>query len=279
MPNARLYHIDAFAAAPFEGNPAMVCLLGSECEPSERWLQAFAADVNLSETAYVQSLGAGAYRLRWFTPREEVELCGHATLAAAHALCSTGAGSRIGFESAGGLLTVEAGDDGYWMDFPQTPPERLADPGLEQRLCIALGVVGATELCRTPSGDYLLAVGEPEAVQNARPDFRALADIPEHRGVILTAATAAGADFVSRFFAPRLGVDEDPVTGSAHCALAPYWSKRLGRERLIGYQCSARGGTVRCALRSGGRVGLGGRAVTVYVGSVELPRQGQPTEP
>jgi PhzF family phenazine biosynthesis protein len=255
-----LFQVDAFADRAFAGNPAAVCLLDGPGDAA--WMQAVAAEMNLSETAFLHRDGA-AYALRWFTPVAEVALCGHATLASAHALWESGresGGAPIAFATLSGPLT--ASRDGGWiaMDFPATPPEPADAPaGLAEALGLAPRWTG-----RSPF-DWLVELASPGAVAGVRPDMAALAEI-EGRGVIVTAAGGRdGADVTSRYFAPGFGIPEDPVTGSAHCALGPFWAERLGRERLVCHQASARGGIVRVDVR-GDRVLLSGRAVTVFEG-------------
>jgi PhzF family phenazine biosynthesis protein len=255
-----LFQVDAFADRAFAGNPAAVCLLEGPADAA--WMQAVASEMNLSETAFLHREGAG-YALRWFTPVAEVALCGHATLASAHALWESGrdaAEAPIGFATLSGTLT--AWRDGGWivMDFPATAPEPADPPGaLAQALGLAPRWTGRSRF------DWLVEAASPEEVAGARPDMTALAAIAG-RGVILTAAGGrGGADVTSRYFAPAFGITEDPVTGSAHCALGPFWAERLGRERLLCHQASARGGIVGVQVR-GDRVLLSGRAVTVLEG-------------
>ncbi len=279
--------IDAFATGPFEGNPAAVCLLASPSDDRpDAWLQAVAAEMNLSETAFLRPLADGdgaTFGLRWFTPATEVALCGHATLASAHFLWQGGhvpASAPIRFETASGTLTCvreAAGPEGegalIWMDFPAKPATELSGAerrSLEAVLGPALGRPqgGIARIARSQF-DLLVELGAEEAVRALQPDMAGLEAV-EARGIIVTAAArpaAEGAahDFVSRFFAPRVGVPEDPVTGSAHCVLAPWWSGRLGRDRLTGIQVSRRSGVVRTVL-DGERVRLGGGAVTVLTG-------------
>ena len=253
-----IVQVDAFAARPFEGNPAAVCIL--DTEPDEGWMQAVAAEMNLSETAFAWPSSAG-YALRWFTPTVEVDLCGHATLASAHVLFEDGHLARdqlARFQTRSGELTVCARDDDLVMTFPSTPAEPVDPPG---GLLEALGSPPVVATARTPF-DYLVEVADAATVLAVKPDFSRLAQVPV-RGVIVTAAgDEPGIDVVSRFFGPAAGVDEDPVTGSAHCALAPWWAERLGREELTARQLSKRGGTVGMHLR-GERVDLSGTAVTV----------------
>ncbi|RFU37315.1 PhzF family phenazine biosynthesis isomerase [Actinomadura logoneensis] len=265
----RLLVVDAFTERPFGGNPAGVCLLDAPADPA--WMQRVAAELRHSETAFVRPLADpdADFELRWFTPLVEVNLCGHATLASAHALFSTGAASDgpLRFRTLhSGVLTVAPSPDGALeMDFPAAPPERTPEPdGLSAALGTAVVWTG-----RSAVGDVLAEVADAEAVRSLAPDAGALEKI-DARGVIVTAAAEPGADhdFVSRFFGARgLGDGEDPVTGSAHCALSPFWSARLGRADLTGYQASERGGYVRTGLR-GDRVVLTGRAVTVLDGTL-----------
>ncbi len=257
-----LFQVDAFADAPFAGNPAAVCLL-AEKRPDD-WMQRLAQEMNLSETAFVRARPGGEdFSLRWFTPTDEVDLCGHATLASAHVLWETdvlSADAKAVFHTRSGRLTTRQGRGGWTeMDFPAEPP---APHELPKALAQALGDAAPVYTGRNRM-DYLVLLESEKAVRALRPDLARLAEV-EARGLIATARAGEGAgyDFVSRFFAPRVGVAEDPVTGSAHCALAPFWAERLGRPRLTGYQASARGGTVRVEAR-GERVVLAGQAVTV----------------
>lgn len=256
-----LYSIDAFAERPFAGNPAAVCLL--EESASEEWMQRVAQELNLSETAFV-SPGDAAFGLRWFTPAFEVDLCGHATLAAAHALWESdrvGTGRSIRFSTRSGVLTVEPAGDWLRMDFPSDPPraERLPE-GLVEAL-------GLTPVWFARGRSYEFAVARSEAeLRRLEPDFRALAALSPI-GICVTAAGTGAYDFVSRFFAPSAGIDEDPVTGSAHCMLAPYWGAELGLSSMLGRQISKRGGDVRVEL-AGDRVVVCGKAVTVSRGEL-----------
>ena len=256
-----LYQVDAFADRPFNGNPAAVCLLPAEREAA--WMQHVAREINLSETAFLVGRGGGdGYDLRWFTPTNEVDLCGHATLASAHVLWETGrlpAGELAVFHTRSGRLTASQGSGGWIeMDFPAEPErEAEAPPGLAEALGARPRYVGRNRM------DYLVLLEREADVRGLRPDLTKLARV-ETRGVIATASAEEGRDydFVSRFFAPRYGVDEDPVTGSAHCCLGPFWRGRLGTSALVGYQASARGGFVRVEV-GGERVRLAGQAVTV----------------
>jgi predicted PhzF superfamily epimerase YddE/YHI9 len=256
--------VDAFTDEPFRGNPAAVCVL--EAARDEAWMQDVAREMNLSETAFLRPELDG-WRLRWFTPATEVELCGHATLAAAHVLWETRTlrpREPAHFHTRSGRLGAKRLADGWIeLDFPTTPAEPAPTP---PGLLAALGVGSAVAVARSRF-DYLVELGEPAEVRALAPDFGALGRV-EARGVIVTSwSDVANADFISRFFAPSVGVAEDPVTGSAHCSLAPWWSSRLGREQLTGYQASVRGGMVRTEIR-GDRVALSGQAVTVLRGEL-----------
>jgi predicted PhzF superfamily epimerase YddE/YHI9 len=255
-----LYTVDAFAAARFGGNPAAVCLLPERRD--EAWMQAVAREMNLSETAFVVPEGAD-FQLRWFTPEVEIALCGHATLASAHVLWESGRlapGMPARFHTQSGLLGCARRGEWIEMDFPTKLVEPAAAP---PELAAAVGArivwSGRNDM------DWLLELESEEAVRGLRPDLARLGTLPV-RGVIVT-ARARGHDIVSRFFAPRVGVPEDPVTGSAHCALAPYWGAKLGKAELVGWQASRRGGEVRMRLEEA-RVILGGRAVTVARGEL-----------
>ena len=256
--------VDAFTATPFAGNPAAVCVLPSPA--SEGWMQRVAREMNLSETAFLVRTG-DAWQLRWFTPTIEMALCGHATLASAHVLWEDRhlpAGTQARFDTQSGRLTADR--DGSWiaMDFPAEPAAPIeAPPDLIAGLGVKPVAVGKNRM------DYLVEVGSEAEVLAVAPDFGKLRRIPV-RGVIVTArAAGSGVDFVSRFFAPGAGVDEDPVTGSAHCALAPYWAAKLGRAELVGRQASARGGIVRVRAK-GERVILAGQAVVVLRGDLDV---------
>ena len=259
----RIVQVDAFTARPFAGNPAAVCLLAAPA--SADWMLSVAAEMNLAETAFLVRQ-RDSFDLRWFTPAIEVDLCGHATLASAHVLWQDGQlapDAEARFDTRSGRLTARRAGDWIEMDFPAEPAR--ADPA-PPGLLDALGVA-ATWAGHSARLDYrLVEVADEASVRRATPDFRALARAA--RAVIVTArASSAEADFVSRFFAPGMGVDEDPVTGSAHCVLAPFWAGRLGRNELTGYQASARGGVVRVRV-AGDRVMLGGQAVTVMEGEL-----------
>jgi len=261
MPQS-IVQVDAFAERPFTGNPAAVCI--TDAARDEAWMQNVAMEMNLAETAFLHPEADG-WRLRWFTPAVEVALCGHATLASAHVLWEhavLGPDEEARFHTQSGLLTCRRDGGLVWMDFP-AKPESASEPiaGLTEALGVTPVYVGRSQF------DVLVEVASEAEVRALEPDMGALRRV-QARGVIVTARADGGDhDFVSRFFAPAVGVDEDPVTGSAHCALAPYWAKKLGRDELAGYQASRRGGTVR--MRSiGDRVHLGGRAVTILRGEL-----------
>lgn len=259
-----LYIVDAFTNVRFKGNPAAVCLLDASQE--ESWMQQVASEMNLSETAFIVPNRDG-YDLRWFTPEAEVDLCGHATLATAHVLWETerlGRDKAARFMTKSGLLTAKLTGDWIEMDFPDESPEATVAPEeLVQGLGLIPRFVGRNRM------DYFVEIDSEETLRTLRPDFGLLARLPA-RGIIVTSRAAAGSDydFVSRAFYPGTGIDEDPVTGSAHCALAPYWAKRLRKEELVGYQASERGGIVKVK-PEGARVYLSGQAVTVLKGQLE----------
>jgi len=265
----KFVQVDAFTPVPFLGNPAAVCILAAP--RSADWMQAVAREMNLAETAFLTRQEDG-FNLRWFTPAVEVDLCGHATLASAHILWEGGhlqANEQARFHTRSGLLTAVRNGDWIEMDFPATPPAAVSMPvGLLQ----GLGVEAADVVyVGKDQFDYVIEVASEEIVRGIQPDFVQLLAL-DARGIIVTSrALLAGEgqsssyDFVSRFFGPRVGVNEDPVTGSAHCALAPYWCSKFGRDSLVGYQASLRGGTVRVHI-NGERVQLGGQAVTVLQG-------------
>ncbi|HEX9611054.1 MAG TPA: PhzF family phenazine biosynthesis protein [Gemmatimonadales bacterium] len=263
-----IVQVDAFTDRPFAGNPAAVCVLPAPADAD--WMQDVAREMNLSETAFLVRRHDG-FDLRWFTPAVEVDLCGHATLASAHVLWQDGhlpPGAQARFHTKSGLLAADRRGKWIELDFPATRAAPApAPPGLLEALHVTPRFVGRSRF------DYLLEVDGEETVRSVRPDFGALARV-DARGVIVTSRAATdGYDFVSRFFAPRAGVPEDPVTGSSHCALAPYWGGKLGKPALVGYQASARGGVVRTRL-AGDRVILGGQAVTVLRGDLTAGNMG-----
>ena len=259
-----IFKVDSFTEKPFAGNPAGVCILPGPRD--EAWMQNVAREMNLSETAFLYRGGDG-YELRWFTPVSEVELCGHATLASAHILWETGdlaPKAQARFQTKSGLLTAMRSGGLIELDFPAQPQQSAEAPeGLIEALGVSPRYVGRNAF------DYLVEVESQEIVRDIAPDIARLRKI-RARGVIVTAAaSSAGFDFVSRFFAPAVGVDEDPVTGSAHCCLGPYWGAKLGKTELKAYQASARGGIVRMRL-AGDRVLLGGHAVTILRGELAV---------
>lgn len=262
-----LWQVDAFTDRPWAGNPAGVCVL--EGPAPSTWMQSVAAEVNAAETAFVHpDPGHGGWALRWFTPTAEIDLCGHATLATAHVLLSTGrATGEMRFATNSGVLRVWGGDGHLEMDFPSLPAEEAPLPA---NVAEALGRPDLVWSGRARTL-WLVELPDRDAVLAVRPDMAALAVAAGDMGVSITARDAGDdADFVSRYFVPGMGIPEDPVTGSAHCALAPHWAARLGGDRLRGRQLSPRGGVVDVSV-AGDRVVLGGQAVTVFAGAVLAP--------
>ena len=258
-----IVQVHAFTREAFGGNPAAVCVLPRPADST--WMQRVAREMNLSETAFLVGRESGEYDLRWFTPAVEVDLCGHATLASAHVLWEDGHLARDApavFHTRSGRLSAMRRGDWIEMDFPAEPAEPVPVPaGLAEALGAAPVHFGRNRF------DCLVEVDSEATVRALDPDIRGLAALPV-RGVIVTArGETAEFDFVSRFFAPRAGVDEDPVTGSAHCCLGPYWCRRLGRDAFTAWQASARGGVVKVAV-AGDRVLLSGQAVTVLHGEL-----------
>ena len=258
----RIVQVDAFTNRAFTGNPAAVCILPAS--PPEQWMRDVAREMNLSETAFLTPEADG-YRLRWFTPSVEVDLCGHATVASAHVLWEDGhlpAGTQARFHTRSGLLLADRRGEWINLDFPATAADPAEPPpNLLEALGTKAKFVGRNKF------DYLVEVDSEQTVRTLQPDFSLLRKLTV-RGVIVTARSAAPEfDFVSRFFAPGSGIDEDPVTGSAHCALGPYWGRQLGKAEFTAYQASARGGVVRIRL-NGDRVILSGQAVTVLRGEL-----------
>lgn len=256
----KIYQVDAFTDKPFKGNPAAVCIL--ESGPSERYMQDAAAEMNLAETAFLVPMNDG-YSLRWFTPNSEVDLCGHATLASAHVLLEKGyakPGQEIKFYTKSGLLTAKDDNGFIQLNFPVTPEKEAEAPDI---------LIEALNIKPIYNGknifDYIVEVESEETVRNILPDFTKLMKV-DMRGVIVTARSREY-DFVSRFFAPGIGVLEDPVTGSAHCCLGPYWNKKLRKDEFIAYQASKRGGVLKVKV-AGDRVLISGKAVTVMEGSI-----------
>lgn len=258
-----LYQVDAFTDRPFAGNPAAVCLLPGHA-PDDHWQQAVAAEMNLSETAFLVPQDDG-FRLRWFTPVIEVDLCGHATLASAHVLWQEEAyplDQPIHFYTNSGRLDIRRIGEEIEMDFPLVPvtPSPLPDGILDALGCEVLEVMQA-------GPDYLIRVTNESTVRALQPDMASLRRIPARGFMVTAAADDPALDFVSRFFGPSAGIDEDPVTGSAHCALGPYWSAILGKSQLSAHQCSPRGGSLKLKI-NGERILLRGRAVTVFKGTL-----------
>lgn len=266
-----IVQVDAFTATPFSGNPAAVCILNGP--HSEGWMADVAREMNLSETAFLipDATDHGAFQLRWFTPAVEVALCGHATLASAHVLWEEGrlpphAGAR--FHTKSGLLTCTR--IGHWieMDFPATLVEPADPPAQLAEAIFAGGKPAELRFAGRSKFDYLVELADEDTVRKLQPNHQLLRQLPV-RGIAVTAlagpANAHNYDFVSRFFAPGSGIDEDPVTGSAHCALAPYWAQRTGKREMTGYQASPRGGIVKVRPVED-RVFLSGQAVTVLRG-------------
>jgi len=260
----KIYQVDAFTEKAFAGNPAAVCVLPSPADDS--WMQNLAREMNLSETAFLVQRDDG-FDLRWFTPAVEVDLCGHATLASAHTLWETGIlppTETARFHTKSGHLAANKVGDWIELDFPLITQKSVAPPeGLTDALGAVPIYVGQSR------HDYLAELDSEETVRRLNPNVFRLRDL-NIRGIIVTSkATTAGYDFVSRFFAPGSGIDEDPVTGSAHCCLGPYWQAKLGKDELLAYQASKRGGTVKVRVGSD-RVYLQGQAVTVMVGELTI---------
>ena len=264
----RITQVDAFTDRRFAGNPAAVCVLPGPGDP--RWMQDVAAEMNLSETAFATRLdGPDRFNLRWFTPNTEVDLCGHATLATAHVLWEEGhveQGRVPNFETRSGLLSARRGPRGIELDFPREAVDsEITSP--EEMSILKAAIPAPIRFAGRNRFDRLVEVEDEATLVDLRPDIRKLADIA-CRGVIVTSRSADPAfDFASRFFAPCVGVDEDPVCGSAHCCLGPYWAEKLGKQELAGHQRSRRGGVVRVRVE-GPRVVLIGRAVTVLRGEL-----------
>jgi len=258
MMNWQLIQVDAFTNRPFSGNPAAVCILPEM--RSSAWLQHMAREMNLSETAFLLPHGDG-FSLRWFTPKVEVDLCGHATLASAHVLWTEGylaSTATARFVTRSGLLTAQRHGDWIELNFPPIPCQTVSVPdGLESALGVKPRWVGLSSFA------YLVELDSETMVQQLQPNFSLLAPLHPQGVIVTSIASTPGFDFVSRFFAPSLGVDEDPVTGAAHCCLTPFWAGRLGTSELVAHQASARGGIVRVR-EGGGRIYVSGQAVTVF---------------
>ncbi|HET7577956.1 MAG TPA: PhzF family phenazine biosynthesis protein [Bacillales bacterium] len=264
-----IYQVDAFTDQAFSGNPAAVCLLDGQKD--DQWMQNVAAEMNLSETAFLLKEEDG-YRLRWFTPTSEVALCGHATLASAHVLWETGEipqDQQAKFLTKSGILTADFTEDGIRLNFPAKPQiEAVLPDGAAEALGAEPVYVGRNEF------DYLVEVESEEAVRNLEPDFAFLRKVQARGFIVTSRGDSAEFDCVSRFFATGVGVDEDPVTGSAHCCLGPYWQEKLQKDELTAYQASERGGTIQIGINDG-RVDLTGKAVTILKGAL-LKMRGRP---
>ncbi|MDP4092856.1 MAG: PhzF family phenazine biosynthesis protein [Bacillota bacterium] len=257
-----IYQVDAFATEPFTGNMAGVCILN---EPkSSKWMQHVAEEMNVSETAFLLKQENG-YNLRWFTPTVEVDLCGHATLASAHVLKETGLLKKdetVKFHTLSGILTAKLDGDYIELNFPSDPAENIEIP---EMLKEALG----TDICRAGKSrlGYIAEVESEEIVRKLKPDFKLLAKLPLDGTIVTSLSSSKNYDFVSRFFAPSIGLDEDPVTGSAHCCLGPYWKEKLQKNEFVAFQASRRGGILKLKV-AGGRVYIKGNAVTVIKGEL-----------
>ena len=261
-----IVQVDAFTAKPFAGNPAAVCVM--EWPRDDEWMRNVAREMGLSETAFLYPEAEG-YRLRWFTPTVEVDLCGHATLASAHVLYEGGIvprGQQIQFNTRSGKLTADQEEGWIKLDFPANIPQAAEAPAL---LSKALGGL-QPKFVGKDSFDYIVEVESESAVRAMQPNFSLLELMPARGFVVTARSDDKDYDFVSRFFAPAVGILEDPVTGSAHCCLAPFWAERLGRNELVGYQASPRGGVVKVVLKDD-RVLLYGQAVTVLRGELINP--------
>ncbi|WP_424096660.1 PhzF family phenazine biosynthesis protein [Moorena producens] len=254
-----IIQVDAFTSKPFTGNPAAICVLPTAQDDS--WMQNLAQEMNLSETAFIVKQDDG-FNLRWFTPTVEVPLCGHATLASAHVLWSEGHVSpdqTIRFYTKSGLLIAQRQGEWIQLDFPVNPSEVISTPEqLSQTLGIPIKWVGKNSL------GYLVQVESEELVKQMQPNFQLMKTLPLSAVIVTSWADSDSEyDFVSRFFAPRLGIDEDPVTGSAHCCLAPFWRERNNKDEFLAYQASSRGGVVKVNYTGSDRVFLSGQAVTI----------------
>ena len=260
----KIFQVDAFTSEPFKGNPAAVCIL--EKEMTDSWMTGVAANMNLSETAFIIATEEkNKYKLRWFTPKVEVDLCGHATLATAHVLYENNyvpSLEAISFETKSGILKTHKNENYIQLDFPETPVTDTEIPkGIEEALGAKIIYSGKSIF------DYFFLLEDEELLINLKPNFSELVKF-DKRGIIVTAGSKKY-DFVSRFFAPQSGIDEDPVTGSAHCALYPYWSKKLNKKDLVAYQVSKRGGLLKLS-SEGSRILISGEAVTILEGILKI---------
>ena len=260
----KIFQVDAFTSEPFKGNPAAVCIL--EKNVSDEWLQGVATEMNLSETAFITATEErNKYKLRWFTPKVEVDLCGHATLATAHVLYQNNyvsSSETIFFETKSGILKTLKNENYIQLDFPETPVSDNELPkGIEN-------IIGAKVMYSGKSiFDYFLLLEDEAQLINLKPNFGELIKFGK-RGIIVTAGSKKY-DFISRFFAPQSGIDEDPVTGSAHCALYPYWSKKLNKKELVAYQASERGGLLKLSSENS-RILISGEAITILEGVLKI---------
>jgi PhzF family phenazine biosynthesis protein len=257
-----IVQVDAFTSTAFSGNPAGVCVL--ERPQDTAWMQLVAREMNVAETAFLEPRSDADFDLRWFTPTVEVDLCGHATLASAHVLWESQrvSAAAIRFHTRSGVLTASRRDGWIDLDFPATPDEPVAaPPGLLEALGVSARYVGRSRF------DFLVEVDDEPAVAAVQPDFRKLAAIDARGAIVTSRASTAGVDFVSRYFAPAFGVDEDPATGSTHCCLGPFWSARLGKREFVAHQLSTRRGVLHVAV-DGDRVRLSGQALTVLRGEL-----------
>jgi PhzF family phenazine biosynthesis protein len=258
-----IFQVDAFTHEPFKGNPAAVVLLTAA--KTDEWMQDFAREMNLSETAFLVKLQE-KYLLRWFTPKVEVDLCGHATLASAHVLFSEGLVEKdetILFESASGILKARYADGWVELDFPafEVRPIKVTSQ-INDALGFELSEINESDV------NLLVEMKSPDEVRDYLPDFEKLSALP-YQGLIITSRMEGGIDFTSRYFAPQAGINEDPVTGSAHCTLAPYWSSKLGKNKFKAYQASKRGGVLKVRLENN-RVFIQGQAVTIFDGELRI---------
>lgn len=263
--NQKIIQVDSFTNTPYKGNPAAVCVLETAKEDS--WMQSVAREMNLSETAFAIKQGS-EYNLRWFTPATEVPLCGHATLATAHVLWTEGyasTGQAINFQTKSGLLTAKYRDNWIELDFPANRSQEIPPiTKLQDALPVPIKAFSYNSL------GYLVELNSAQAVGQLQPNFSLIKQLPVANVIVTSLADANSEyDFVSRFFAPGLGIDEDPVTGAAHCCLAPYWRDRLQQDDFIAYQASSRGGEVKVHYTGGDRVLLQGQAVTIMRGELQ----------
>jgi len=265
---APFYQIDAFTDVPFKGNPAVICLMPTDL--SDELYVSIAKEMNLSETAYMEEVGDGGYRIRWFTPKHEVPLCGHATLSAAHLIFDQGyQGKKVTFHTKAGELYAFRDRDGIMMDFPRNDPFKVPPlPDINE----ALGVDPVETYYSDTNMKLLIEVDSEETVKNMAPDFQRLMECDNPHGWfgIIVTSTSREYDFVSRYFAPWRGVNEDPVTGSAHTVSTPYWAERLGKTEMTAYQASSRGGKIGVKLTEN-RVQITGNAVKVVEGTLTYP--------